>query len=311
VLDLGANYDLSNAYLWQMVQQNELLRGLKEFRLLASPNAPNPADAANPPAMYDLTGFTEILGVTTLAASGQVAPAPTQAFAVANNIGVRTIYLDVISSYNTGPRIDIGAVEYFLDGDYDLNASVNGRDFLAWQRQFGSAVSPHGSGADGNRDGIVDAADLAVWADSYGEPSTVAATSAEAVSFVRAEANDGLVAVAAQLAETHSKSASTHVAFAALAQQEANLRSRAELRPKSRAALRTAPQTAALLANVKPSDVRLTVGTDTRREVDAVFDLLGDDAHDAGTADDDQALTIALKLGGVGLRLGHRQSHTA
>jgi hypothetical protein len=244
--------------------------------------------------VYDLTGYTEILGVTTLAASGQVAPAPTQAFAVASNIGVRTIYLDVISSYNTGPRVDIGAVEYRLDGDYDLSASVDGNDFLAWQRQLGSTASPHGNGADGNRDGTVNAADLDVWRERFPQSATLAAAAAEIVSFVRAEANDGLAAVAAQFAETHSKSASTDVALVALAPQEANLRSRADLRPKSRAALRTTPQTTFLPEIVKLFDVRLTEAAETRREIDAVFDLLGDDVHDASTSDDDQALTIAL-----------------
>jgi fibronectin-binding autotransporter adhesin len=294
VFELPVTVLLSEVYLWQMVQDNHLARGLKEFRLLASPNPPNPAHVANPPLVYDLTGYTEILGVTTLAASGQLAPAPTQAFAVASNIGVRTIYLDVISSYNTGPRIDIGAVEYVLDGDYDLSASVNGNDFLAWQRQLGSTVIPHGSGADGNRDGTVNAADLAVWANSFGASSTVAAAAAETASFVRAEANDGLAAVAAQFAETHSKSASTDVALVALAPQEANLRSRAELRPKSRASLRTTPQTAFLREIVKPFDLLQAEAAETRREVDAIFDLLGDDVHDASTSDDDQALTIAL-----------------
>ena len=53
--------------------------------------------------------------------------------------------------------------------DFDGNGQVSGRDFLVWQRQFG-ATGP-GHSADGNHDNIVDAADLALWRDSYGTPA--------------------------------------------------------------------------------------------------------------------------------------------
>ena len=49
------------------------------------------------------------------------------------------------------------------DGDYDADADVDGNDFLAWQRGLGGAPSPAGTGADGNGNGRIDAADLAVW----------------------------------------------------------------------------------------------------------------------------------------------------
>ena len=44
-------------------------------------------------------------------------------------------------------------------------------DFLVWQRTFGSTTLAE---ADGNGNGVVDAADLAIWRDTYG---TVASTS--------------------------------------------------------------------------------------------------------------------------------------
>jgi acetyl esterase/lipase len=56
-------------------------------------------------------------------------------------------------------------------GDFDRNGAVNGRDFLLWQRQFGSIANPRGSGADGNHDGLVNEADLALWHEHYGEGS--------------------------------------------------------------------------------------------------------------------------------------------
>ena len=54
---------------------------------------------------------------------------------------------------------------------------VDGADFLAWQRGFGGAVTPAGSGADGDGNGLVDAGDLAVWKEHIGQttPAAVAA----------------------------------------------------------------------------------------------------------------------------------------
>jgi hypothetical protein len=52
-----------------------------------------------------------------------------------------------------------------LAGDFDTDGDVDGRDFLAWQRSYGTqGISP----ADGSLNGIVDAADLALWKESYG-----------------------------------------------------------------------------------------------------------------------------------------------
>jgi endoglucanase len=54
-----------------------------------------------------------------------------------------------------------------LPGDYNSDGAVNGRDFLVWQRSYGSSVAP-GTNADGNNDGVVDAADRQIWSQSYG-----------------------------------------------------------------------------------------------------------------------------------------------
>jgi ELWxxDGT repeat protein len=52
-------------------------------------------------------------------------------------------------------------------GDFDGDADIDGADFLVWQRTLGAAASPHGSGADANRDGAVDASDLEQWRDAF------------------------------------------------------------------------------------------------------------------------------------------------
>jgi sugar lactone lactonase YvrE len=50
----------------------------------------------------------------------------------------------------------------FLAGDYDRNGLIEPADYDQWISQFGEAVF-YWSGADGNGDGIVSAADYAVW----------------------------------------------------------------------------------------------------------------------------------------------------
>jgi hypothetical protein len=184
VLDLGDNYDLSQAYLWQMVQTDLLGRGIQEFRLYGSPAAPSAADKANPPAVYNLAGYSVLLDTTTLAPGPQSGPSTTQAFALTNATDVRTIYIDVISSYNTGPRIDIGAVELqTLAADFDFDGDVDGRDFLAWQRGYGTpAPTAVKSQGDADNDLDVDGADLSVWELQYGSSAPLVASSLESAA---------------------------------------------------------------------------------------------------------------------------------
>jgi prepilin-type N-terminal cleavage/methylation domain-containing protein len=48
-------------------------------------------------------------------------------------------------------------------GDYDGNEQIEMADYSKWMMDVGSAASPAGTGADGNGNGIVDAADYVVW----------------------------------------------------------------------------------------------------------------------------------------------------
>jgi hypothetical protein len=69
-----------------------------------------------------------------------------------------TIYID-----------NITLVDLFPDtGDFDGDGDVDGRDFLAWQRGFGTVGSADLADGDANGDGNVDAADLAIWQEQYG-----------------------------------------------------------------------------------------------------------------------------------------------
>lgn len=60
-----------------------------------------------------------------------------------------------------------------MDGDYDGDGDVDGRDFLAWQRSYGSTVN---LAADGDHNNVVDSGDLAMWSGAYTNSSSAAMT---------------------------------------------------------------------------------------------------------------------------------------
>jgi hypothetical protein len=59
------------------------------------------------------------------------------------------------------------------DADFDDSGTVDGRDFLIWQRNYGGPGNPGTGDADGN--GQVDDADFAAWKATFGGPPAVAA----------------------------------------------------------------------------------------------------------------------------------------
>src|SRR5262249_45452443 len=60
-----------------------------------------------------------------------------------------------------GLRPDIGAVEYYLIGDYNRDGSVDAADYILWRKASGQTGA--GLAADGNHDGNVDASDYGMW----------------------------------------------------------------------------------------------------------------------------------------------------
>jgi serpin B len=63
--------------------------------------------------------------------------------------------------------------------DFDGSLNVDGADFLAWQRGVGVTTGAQRSQGDSNADGDVDANDLALWRQTYGQSATAAATSSQ------------------------------------------------------------------------------------------------------------------------------------
>jgi hypothetical protein len=59
------------------------------------------------------------------------------------------------------------------NGDFDANGTVDGNDFLVWQRGFGiDDGSAELTDGDADGDGSVDDADLQLWKEKFGEVST-------------------------------------------------------------------------------------------------------------------------------------------
>jgi hypothetical protein len=55
--------------------------------------------------------------------------------------------------------------ELIVDGDYDTSLLVDQQDYAFWRILFGSTTNPM---ADGNHNGVVDAADYTIWRDHLG-----------------------------------------------------------------------------------------------------------------------------------------------
>ncbi len=117
--DLGQDYDLSSAYLWQLIQPNLLGRGVQSFTLYGSSGAPNAA-GSSPSAAGN--SFTQILSSSMLTeASGTVTP--TQAFALTNASDIRTVYLQINSDWSNAASDYVGLSEIKFAGTPTANAA--------------------------------------------------------------------------------------------------------------------------------------------------------------------------------------------
>lgn len=88
--------------------------------------------------------------------------------------------------------IDIGAVEVPQpepDADFNEDGSVDGDDFLAWQRGVGKSSGAIHSDGDSDHDEDVDSDDLANWEDAYGTVNTMPLPLASLAEPARSEEN--------------------------------------------------------------------------------------------------------------------------
>jgi hypothetical protein len=90
------------------------------------------------------------------------------------------------------PRLIIDFIDN-LSADFDRDTDVDGGDFLAWQRGFGTPSAVKADG-DANGDSSVTGTDLGLWASQYGTPLPLAGLAAGSAT-VPEPASVGLVVV--------------------------------------------------------------------------------------------------------------------
>jgi len=77
----------------------------------------------------------------------------------------------------SGGQIDMGAFEsqpIVISANFDNDGEVDGREFLAWQRGFGTSNAEKADG-DADNDTDVDGNDLTIWKLQYGQPEPLVA----------------------------------------------------------------------------------------------------------------------------------------
>ncbi|WP_315852816.1 lamin tail domain-containing protein [Pseudobythopirellula maris] len=113
-----------------------------------------------------------------------------------------------------------GAATLLIDGDYDRDGVVTRDDYDAWIQRFGETVdgpgAVPGAGADGNRNGVADAADFTVWRDHLGDvappldyqppPAVAAVAAATAPASAAVERSADPVSVAHYTSVAHTAS---------------------------------------------------------------------------------------------------------
>lgn len=88
-----------------------------------------------------------------------------------SNYRVSTSEMHYLRLSGNSPDVDLSLTFSGLAGDFDGDGDVDGRDFLVWQRGFGSGSLAGTSAGDGDGDGFVGSTDLEVWQDNYGQPA--------------------------------------------------------------------------------------------------------------------------------------------
>lgn len=90
---------------------------------------------------------------------------------VVTSAGVTSTLTDAFLPLNGSPIVD--------SADFDGDLDVDGSDFLAWQRGFGTNAGAMPSDGDANGDGAVNSADLAVWTTQYSTSGSLASIASE------------------------------------------------------------------------------------------------------------------------------------
>ncbi len=108
---------------------------------------------------------------------------PLAAFDLSSGISFANFHLGFRGNFSGNATVyidNIALVDLFPDNaDFDGDGDVDGADFLAWQRGFGTSGNATLAQGDANGDGDVNALDLAIWQAQYGTLSELQTLAAQ------------------------------------------------------------------------------------------------------------------------------------
>lgn len=121
----------------------------------------------------NLTGpANKVLGMFEDGTTGNLYGEGEQIFNTGYNGTVTISYLGTGSS-TPGNDVVLNLVAGSAgNADFNGDGSVDGNDFLAWQRGFGATVGGTLAQGDANGDGAINGADLTIWKNQFGVPAT-------------------------------------------------------------------------------------------------------------------------------------------
>ncbi len=161
--DNGANVNYDTNVYYNVTPPASEANALTMDPLFVSPGA-EPYDV-------DMEFGRDVLDGYMLAANS---PYIDNGLTIANNGG-----LDFWGGTVPTGTTDIGASENApLNADFDGSGIVDGRDFLVWQREFGTTSGAQTTDGDADNDQDVDEDDLTVWKNQYGSPAPLSAAAA-------------------------------------------------------------------------------------------------------------------------------------
>ncbi|MCA9235932.1 MAG: PEP-CTERM sorting domain-containing protein [Planctomycetales bacterium] len=131
---------------------------------------------------WDETGGSgdDVLSERFLLGSSIFAPGRVESLGAAFKTGGAQTLTFQYRSSDTGAILE-GMVEYVtsaLSADFNADGTVDGGDFLAWQRGFGTTAGATKAQGDADGNGAVNAADLAAWQSQFGAGAATAAVTA-------------------------------------------------------------------------------------------------------------------------------------
>jgi hypothetical protein len=138
-------------------------------------NRAAPLGSTSPTSLSSITSFGDTSAMPLNTGSAlHIQPgghADMQLNLTTNQLGnLEAVYtLSFLSDSIAAPPVDLtiaASATVLANGDYDADLDVDASDYILWRKTLGQNVTL-GTGADGNRNGVVDQFDYAVWRANF------------------------------------------------------------------------------------------------------------------------------------------------